>query len=188
MALLEVLQNRCEDKCELCSSSEELKEFTVPPRASETPENQVVACIACYTQLTGEVDINTNHWRCLNESIWSEVDSVKVVAYRMLKRLEGEAWAQDLLNMMYLDEATLEWAENTIEGSDIVHKDSNGNILQNGDSVVLIKDLNVKGASFIAKRGTAVRRISLVHDNPDHIEGRINNQHIVILTQFVKKT
>ncbi len=66
-------------------------------------------------------------------------------------------------------------------------KDSNGNILQNGDTVTLIKDLDVKGASFTAKRGTAVRRISLVMDNPEHIQGRIKDQTIIILTKFVKK-
>ncbi|WP_372653863.1 PhnA domain-containing protein, partial [Draconibacterium sp.] len=51
----------------------------------------------------------------------------------------------------------------------------------------MIKDLNVKGGGFTAKRGTAVRNISLVHDNPEHIEGKVNGQHIVILTQYVKK-
>jgi protein PhnA len=59
--------------------------------------------------------------------------------------------------------------------------------LQNGDSVVLIKDLKVSGGGFTAKRGTAVRRISLVHDNPEHIEGRVEGQQIVILTKYVKK-
>jgi protein PhnA len=61
-------------------------------------------------------------------------------------------------------------------------------VLQAGDTVTLIKDLVVKGANFTAKRGTAVRNISLVRDNPEHIEGRVNDQHIVILTQFVKKS
>ena len=55
------------------------------------------------------------------------------------------------------------------------------------DTVTLIKDLNVKGANFTAKRGTAVRGISLVADNAEQIEGRVNGQKIVILTQFVKK-
>jgi Uncharacterized Zn-ribbon-containing protein involved in phosphonate metabolism len=68
-----------------------------------------------------------------------------------------------------------------------VHKDANGAVLQRGDNVVLIKDLPVKGAGFTAKRGTAVRGISLVADNPEHIEGRVEGQRIVILTQFVKK-
>ncbi|MCL4123405.1 UNVERIFIED_CONTAM: hypothetical protein GTU68_006733 [Idotea baltica] len=91
--------------------------------------------------------------------------------------------------MMYMDDATLEWAQALGAGDEnaIIHKDSNGNILQNGDTVTLIKDLDVKGASFTAKRGTAVRRISLVMDNPEHIQGRINDQTIIILTKFVKK-
>jgi protein PhnA len=59
---------------------------------------------------------------------------------------------------------------------------------ESGDTVTLIKDLNVKGAGFTAKRGTAVRNISLVPDNPEHIEGRVNGQQIVILTKFVKKS
>ena len=66
-------------------------------------------------------------------------------------------------------------------------KDANGNPLQDGDDVIVIKDLKVKGASFVAKRGTAVRRISLVHDNPEHIEGKVDGQQIVILTKYVKK-
>ncbi|MCF8466543.1 MAG: alkylphosphonate utilization protein [Sneathiella sp.] len=68
------------------------------------------------------------------------------------------------------------------------HLDSNGVALSSGDTVILIKDLNVKGAGFTAKRGTAVRSISLVPDNAAHIEGRVEGQQIVILTEFVKKT
>ena len=54
--------------------------------------------------------------------------------------------------------------------------------------MTLIKDLNVKGTTFTAKRGTSVRRISLVPDNAEHIEGKVNGQQIVILTKFVKKS
>ena len=70
----------------------------------------------------------------------------------------------------------------------LVHKDANGAVLANGDTVVLIKDLPVKGSSMVAKRGTAVRSIRLVRDNAEQIEGRVNDQTIVILTQFVKKS
>jgi len=91
-----------------------------------------------------------------------------------------------LINMMYMEETTVEWAESSMD--QVIHKDSNGHQLQNGDSVTLIKDLNVKGAGFTAKRGTAVRRISLVQDNPEHIQGRINDQTIIILTKYVKKS
>ena len=61
-------------------------------------------------------------------------------------------------------------------------------MLEAGDTVVLIKTLDVKGSNFSAKRGTAVRKISLVADNPEHIEGRVNGQQIVILTKYVKKS
>jgi len=96
-----------------------------------------------------------------------------------------------VMDMLYLDDDMLAWAKATGEGDEeseaIKHIDANGAVLSSGDAVVLIKDLNVKGVSFTAKRGTAVRNISLVHDNPKHIEGKINGQHIVILTKFVKK-
>lgn len=52
---------------------------------------------------------------------------------------------------------------------------------------MLIKDLKVKGGNFTAKRGTAVRNITLVHDNVEHIEGKVEGQRIVILTKYVKK-
>ena len=123
--------------------------------------------------------------------MWSEHQAVQVVAWRMLNRLRIEGWPQDLLDMMYLEEDTLEFAKATGEGEDdtnkTVHRDVNGAILQAGDSVVLIKDLKVKGSSMVAKQGTAVRRISLDHDNAEYIEGKVDGQHIVIVTKYVKK-
>ena len=71
---------------------------------------------------------------------------------------------------------------------DIIHRDSNGGFLASGDTVTLIKDLPVKGGGFTAKRGTSVRGISLVEDNERHIEGRVNGQKIIILTEFTKKS
>jgi protein PhnA len=122
--------------------------------------------------------------------MWNESDAVKVVAYRMLHQLKGEGWPSDLLDMMYLEEDALAWAKEGVSDSDevkIVHRDSNGVPLETGDSVVVIKDLNVKGSSIVAKRGTSVRNIRLVHDNPEHIEGKVDGQNIVILTKYVKK-
>ena len=136
-------------------------------------------------------NVEINHWRCLNDCMWSENSAVKVVSYRMLHRLKEEGWPQDLLDMIYLTDEELEWAKEGIvevNPNAIVHKDSNGVTLQHGDSVVVIKDLNVKGSSLVAKRGTAVRNITLVSDNAEHIEGRVEGQHIVILTQYVKKS
>ena len=94
--------------------------------------------------------------------------------------------------MCYLDDDSRAWAKADGSGTNpdeaIVHIDSNGNVLEAGDTVVLIQDLKVKGANFTAKRGTAVRRISLVHDNAEQIEGKVDGQHIVLLTKYVKKS
>ncbi|ELT95372.1 hypothetical protein CAPTEDRAFT_101854, partial [Capitella teleta] len=64
---------------------------------------------------------------------------------------------------MYLDDETRQWAESGIstDESEAPTLDSNGSVLSAGDTVTLIKDLPVKGAGFTAKRGTAVRNISL---------------------------
>tara|TARA_R110002126_G_scaffold291652_2_gene454968 strand:- start:85360 stop:85713 length:354 start_codon:yes stop_codon:yes gene_type:complete len=116
--------------------------------------------------------------------MWTEDAALQVYAARTLKRLDTD-WARDLLDQLYLDDDTQAWADNVAAPTD--HKDSNGVPLSQGDTVVLIKDLPVKGGGFTAKRGTAVHRISLVQDNPAHIEGRVEGQRIVILTEFVKK-
>ena len=53
---------------------------------------------------------------------------------------------------------------------------------------MLTQVLNVKGANFMAPKGTIVKKIKLVHDNTEQIEGKVNEQTIVILTKFVKKS
>ncbi|MDX1350639.1 MAG: PhnA domain-containing protein [Putridiphycobacter sp.] len=186
------LEQRSGNQCELCSAKENLHVFLVTGAEGVNPEDSsIYICSTCQTQIEDPETIDANHWRCLNDSMWSEVDAVKVQAWRMLTTLKAEGWPQDLLDMMYLEDDVLHWAKADGHGENpadkVIHKDSNGVTLAAGDSVVLIKDLNVKGGGFTAKRGTAVRRISLVHDNPEHIEGRVEGQHIVILTQYVKK-
>ena len=185
------LNERSNSSCELCGATEKLSTYLVPPAQNETVEDSILVCDRCKTQVEDSEQTDPNHWRCLNDSMWSEVDAVKIVAWRMLNRLKNEGWPQDLLDMMYLEDEILSKAKAGADVNDdekVIHKDSNGAILQSGDSVVLIKDLNVKGANFTAKRGTAVRNISLVHDNAEQIEGRVEGQYIVILTQFVKKS
>jgi len=191
MSLETELKNRCDSKCELCSASDNLSIYQLPPESEATSDNSIYLCSNCIAQIEQTADIDLNHWRCLNESMWSQVPAVQVMAWRMLTRLKDEGWPQDLLEMLYLDDELLSWAQATGEGEtgedEIKHLDSNGALLEAGDTVTLIKDLNVKGANFTAKRGTAVRGISLVADNAEHIEGKINGQKIVILTKFVKK-
>jgi len=189
MSIENELHQRSGNQCELCASIENLSVYQVPPTANESVDGCILTCSTCLEQIENPDNINTNHWRCLNDSMWSEVNAVKVMVWRMLSSLKSEGWTQDLLDIMYLEEDVKSWAEATREEEDekIIHKDSNGVTLNAGDSVVLIKDLQVKGSSLIAKRGTAVRRISLDYENEEYIEGKVDGQQIVIITQYVKK-
>lgn len=169
--------------CAFCGSETGLTEVSAAPR-----DDVVVLCALCHEGVSGTPAVGP-HWQCLNDAIWSETDAVKVLAYRTLHKLTDEGWVRDLLDIAYLDPDVEDWAKaGMVEKSDLIHKDTNGVVLATGDTVVLIKDLPVKGAGFTAKRGTAVRGISLVPDNAGHIEGRVNGQRIVILTEFVKKS
>jgi protein PhnA len=166
--------------CALCSADAPLTPFAV----TGGPEGACVEiCGTCEAQINAAPE--PDHWRALASTMWSEDPATQVMAARMLSRLADQDWARDLAEQLWLDDDTRAWADNVPQASD--HKDSNGVPLAQGDTVVLIKDLVVKGGGFTAKRGTAVHRISLVADNPAHIEGRIEGQRIVILTEFVKK-
>lgn len=187
------LYARSESRCELCGSTDNLSVYGVAPDSDGTAGSSVLTCATCHDQMDNPEQIDANHWRCLNDSMWSQAPAVQVLAWRMLNQLRTEGWPLDLLDMLYLDEETLAWAMKGHEqpdeetGTSVKHIDSNGAVLEAGDTVTLIKDLNVKGANFTAKRGTAVRGISLVADNAEQIEGRVSGQRIVILTKFVKK-
>jgi len=185
------LMTRSDSKCELCGATNDLDVYVIPPDLDGGFDKSILACDTCRSQINKKTEMDSNHWRCLTDSMWNEHLPVQVMAWRMLSRFNSESWAQDALEMMYLEDDILTWAKVTGEGQaqedSIIHKDSNGVVLASGDTVVLIKDLPVKGTSMIAKRGTAVRKIGLDRDNSEHISGRVNGQSIVILTQYVKK-
>lgn len=191
MKTLDKLIARSGNQCELCESKENLSVYDVPPSASNLADREILACEKCLNQIEKREELDANHWQCLSRSMWNENVPVQVVSWRMLNRFRNESWAADLLDMIYLDDDALEWAKQTGDhegdGSIDLHKDSNGNILVAGDTVTLIKDLDVKGSTLNAKIGTAVRNIRLVHDNTEQIEGKIDGQMIVILTKYVKK-
>lgn len=187
------LHERSGSACEFCDSKVNLRVYQVPPVSSDA-DKSILVCQTCFEQINDIEKRDANHWRCLNNSMWSTVPGVQVMAWRLLNELRHEGWPNDLLEMLYLDDETLTWAKSTLQGEEnvpdekVIHKDSNGTVLQTGDTVVLIKDLDVKGGGFTAKRGTAVRSISLVENNASQIEGRVSGQQIVILTQYVKKS
>ncbi len=182
---------RSENKCELCQATRDLMTYQVGPQANNLDENNIITCPTCNTQINDKSSTDPNHWRCLNTTMWSQIPAVQVVAWRILDRLKSQGWAQDLLDMLYLEDEIQTWAQ---AGADLANpddsdqptKDANGTPLAEGDSVHLIKDLAVKGAGFTAKRGTAVRNIHLT-ENPEQIEGRVNGTQIVLLTCYLKK-
>ena len=183
------LKDRSGSGCEMSGAEHDLVVYVLPPANERTVENSVLIAKHLKDQIENPETTDEKDWRGLSESMWSEHLPVQIVSWRMLARLKNT----DLLDMMYLDVEALEWAKATGEGEEedenkIVHKDSNGVTLLDGDSVVLIKDLDVKGATFTAKRGAAVHNIKLVWDDANLIEGRVENQNIYILTQYVKKT
>jgi protein PhnA len=185
-----VLQ-RSNQTCELCNDAENVQPYAVMPQDYATAENTAGLCDSCRQQLDKKVPLNAAHWMPLKDTMWSEVPCVQVLAWRMLHRLKNESWAADLLDMLYLDDDNLQWAkamgdhENDAELQ--FHVDSNGHQLQDGDSVVLIKSLDVKGSTLNAKMGTVVKNIRLVNNNTEQIEGKIEGQVIVILTKYTRK-
>ncbi|MEJ6979371.1 PhnA domain-containing protein [Pedobacter sp. P351] len=191
MAINTQLQDRSNQACELCGNQDfNLKVFNVQPKTEKLPENQVVLCTDCFKQIQDENYSNIHHWRCLEGSIWSEVPAVQVLSYKILSKLPSEEWARDAMESASLDESLIEWAnaEDTLAAEKVIHKDSYGVLLESGDTVVLTENLNVKGTNYIAPKGTIVRKIRLVHDNAEQIEGKVNGDTIVILTKFVRKS
>ncbi|WP_417783094.1 alkylphosphonate utilization protein [Terasakiella pusilla] len=178
--------------CQLCESTNNVSTLQI----AGAEDCSVQACATCQEQINSDQALDVHHWRCLNDSMWTPEEGVQIMAWRLLTRLsaQGENWAQDALESLYLEDDVLAKAQSEATASSaeddlaLKHVDSNGAVLEAGDTVVLIKDLNVKGAGFTAKRGTAVRNISLDPTNEEHIEGRVNGQQIVILTKFVKKS
>jgi protein PhnA len=194
MNSLEHLLARSQSQCELCSSQQDLSSYSVPGAPVGALEHSILVCGTCFNQINHTETLNPRHWHCLKETMWTQVPAVQVMIWSILTQLSSESWAQDLLEQLYLDEETLNWAKQSLksnlpevaDSSTPLTRDSFGNPLSNGDSVTLIKDLDVKGARFTAKRGTVVKNISLT-SHPEQIEGKINGTQIVLLTQYLKK-
>ncbi|WP_297442225.1 alkylphosphonate utilization protein [Sulfurimonas sp.] len=169
--------------CELCGSDEDVTLMTVP-QGEEGEEGSIYVCANCKSQIENE-ELDETHFNCLNDSMWSEVPAVKVMSGLLLSQLGR----QDLLEMMYLEEAEQAWFDKaqSAAANKVVFRDANGVELHAGDSIVILKDLDVKGAGFTAKRGTTVTRISLPNDMDDHVEGRVNGTKIYLKTEFIKK-
>ena len=180
MSIEKDLMDRSNGVCELCGSGDGLTTYAVFPK-----DDEIVVCSKCSEQLKDTANLDETHWHCLNDSMWSETDAVKVVAYRLFHTMGN----QDMIDMMYIEDSVKDWAEAGISDfGDAVYKDANGATINAGDTVVITKDLPVKGTGFTAKQGTAVRNVSLVQGDTTHVEGRVNGVKIHIKTCFVKKS
>jgi protein PhnA len=191
MSVIEALKERSGNACEFCKSTHNLSIYNVPPQGDSYGNASILVCKVCLDQLEKREELDPKHWSCLRESMWSDVIPVQIVSWRLLNRLKNETWAADLIDQMYLDDDHLDWAKATgdhieSEGDDM-HRDCNGTLLRTGDTVSLIKSLDVKGSQITAKIGTVVKNIRTVSDNVEQIEGKIEGQQIVILTKFVRK-
>lgn len=186
-----LVKERSGNACELCLSTGQVSLYEIQPQDKSNTDNTIMICSTCLAQVEKKEPLQSNHWKKLTETMWSEVPGIQVMAWRMLNRLKNEAWAAEQLDMLFLSEETLAWAkaagDEDDDGSVDLHRDANGAILQSGDTVVLTKSLDVKGSTLHAKLGTVVKNIRLVPDNTEQIEGKMEGQLIVILTKYVRK-
>ncbi|WP_428775004.1 PhnA domain-containing protein [Vibrio sp.] len=184
MSIESTMLERCQSKCELCGSDSPLTAFAVPPHSQVTVDQAIMVCDKCLGEINEPKDIN--HWRCLNDSMWSQIPAVQVTAWRQLTRLNSESWAQDLLDMMYLEEEVQNWAMIGMSADD-KPLDVNGVELKKGDDVTVIKDLPIKGSSQVIKQGTVVRNINVSADDAKHIQGKVNGQAMYVIAEYCRK-
>ena len=107
------LTRRAGSCCELCDASgTKLNIFEVPPVPSEPEfEHCIFICDTCSTQIDNPKRRDSDHWRCLNKSAWSQVLPVQVMAVHMLDQLQDCEWAKDLREMLYLEPEVQAWLD-----------------------------------------------------------------------------
>lgn len=181
------LAKRSNNQCEICQSTGPLSAYYVPQSPDKTANSHVYICKVCMANIEARGNCDVQHFRCLTNSMWSTTPAVQVMSYRLLHKCLTQAWAQDAIDMFYAPDDILQWAQSGLGAEKEATLDVNGVELKAGDTVTVVKDLDVKGANFTAKRGTAVRNIGL-SENPLHIEGKVNGQRIVIIAAYTKKT
>ena len=113
--------------CSLCASLEKLSDFQVTPTDENFPDDNITLCKTCISGIENIDNVETKHWHCLNDSIWSSNAAIQVLAWRLLNQLTNDSWAQNLLDMIYIEDDVLNWAKADSLSSnsqlDIVHKE-----------------------------------------------------------------
>ncbi|MGH1462677.1 MAG: phnA protein [Neptuniibacter sp.] len=106
------LVRRSSSHCELCDAQGvRLSIYEVPPVSSDPEfEHCIMLCGTCLEQVERPKLRDSNHWRCLNHSVWSNVPAVKVLAVAMLRELSNqESWAIELYEQLYLEPEESDW-------------------------------------------------------------------------------
>jgi len=108
------LVRRSRSKCELCEKSGTKLDVHELPPIEEDPflDHCIFICEECQKQILTPKKMIPSHWRCLNNSLWSEVPAVQVISVRILRRLAktDHHWAEELLEHAYLEPDLEEWA------------------------------------------------------------------------------
>lgn len=185
------LFTRSQRRCELCAGTDDLRVYAPAPVTDVVADRCAVVCAACAAAVESSGDLSAAGKDGLKDAAWSTVPAVQVLVLRLLPRLDVP-WAKELLGQIYVEDDVRAWADagSATDDDDVdsggVPVDSNGAPLAEGDSVTLIQDLDVKGANFVAKRGTLVKGIRLGGD-PAYVEGKVNKSVIMLKTKFLKK-
>lgn len=110
------LARRSKSHCELCDTSGvKLVIYEVAPIPDDPDyDHCIFVCETCQAQLDNPKRLNADHWRCLYESIWSEVPAVQVTAVRVARQLNTD-WANDLLDQLYLPPEVSEWLDQAVK-------------------------------------------------------------------------
>ena len=86
MSIETTLLQRSGSKCEMCTAESNLSAYELPESPEKSSDCAVMLCGTCLDQISNPETLDENHWRCLNDSMWSQVPVVQVMAHRMLKR------------------------------------------------------------------------------------------------------
>lgn len=105
------LARRAKSQCEMCGATgTRLHIHEVPPVATEPVfEHCILVCDTCKQQLDNPKRLDSNHWRCLNSAVWSEIPAVQVMAVATLGHLADQPWASELQEQLYLSPSVEEW-------------------------------------------------------------------------------
>jgi protein PhnA len=108
------LVRRSRSRCECCSrSGSRLDILEIEPLLEEpAPDHALFLCESCIKQIQRPEKMNPHDWRCLHETIWSELPVLQVLSVRLLRRLadRNETWAEELLEQCVLDSKIEEWS------------------------------------------------------------------------------